>query len=204
MKDVRTARMAAAGLLAAGLLGTIMACHNTPDNVKTAVKANDQKIDSLSNKQSVTDSSAGIPSRGDADFMVKATAGNEEEVVLGKLAQTNASSAAVKRFGEMMVHDHEMAEKEFRGLAYSKHIILPDTLSNAQKKEHDELQKKKGRDFDNAYVKLMVDDHKEDISEFKKAEQNANDQDIRALAAKTLPILQKHLDSVQVLKKGAK
>ena len=47
MKDVRTARMAAAGLLAAGLLGTIMACHNTPDNVKTALEVVGTELDKL-------------------------------------------------------------------------------------------------------------------------------------------------------------
>lgn len=202
MKKVLDTRTTLMSVLIAGLLGTGMACHNAPDNVKTAEKANDQKIDSLSNKQSVTDSSAGVPARGDADFMVKATAGNQEEVVLGKLAQTNASSAAVKHFGEMMVHDHEMAEKEFRGLAVNKHIVLPDTISNAQKKDHDDLQKKTGRDFDKAYIKLMVDDHKDDLGEYKKAEHDVSDQDIRALAAKMLPILQKHLDTVQVIERG--
>jgi putative membrane protein len=202
MKDLLNARAAFISMLVTGLVGVGVACNNNPDNVKTAEKANAQKTDSLTNKQSVTDSSVGIASRQDADFMVKATAGNEQEVVLGKLAQTNASNPAVKRFGEMMIHDHEMSEKEFRGLAANKHIILPDTISNAQKKEHDDLQKKTGRDFDKAYIKLMVDDHKDDIGEFKKAEKNANDMDIKALAAKTLPILQKHLDTVQVLQKG--
>ena len=39
-----------------------------------------------------------------------------------------------------------------------KRIILPDTISNEQKKEHDDLQKKTGHDFDRAYAKLMVSD----------------------------------------------
>jgi putative membrane protein len=190
-----------AGVVAAGLL---TACGNNPDNVKTAEKANDQKTDSLSNQQSVTDSSAGVPSRQDADFMVKATAGNQLEVILGQLAQTRASSPAVKRFGEMMVRDHTEGEKELRGLAAAKRIILPDTISNEQKKTDDELQKKTGHAFDKAYVDLMVKDHKEDIDEFQKASQNANDPDIKALAAKLLPTLQMHLDSVQVLKKRSR
>jgi putative membrane protein len=86
-----------------------------------------------------------------------------------------------------------------RGLAASKQIILPDTLSVRQKKEHDDLAKKHGTAFDKAYVKMMVDDHKEDIEEFKHAAMNANDPDIKALAAANIPILQKHLDSVQNL-----
>jgi putative membrane protein len=191
-----------AGVLAAGMFAA--ACNNSPDNVKTAEKANDQKIDTLQNKQSVTDSGAGVPSKQDADFMVKATSGSKLEVILGQLAQTNGSSAAVKRFGAMMVRDHSEGEKQLRSLAASKQIILPDTISNEQKKENDNLQKKTGHDFDKAYVKLMVSDHKEDINEFQQASQQANDADIKALAAKLLPVLQEHLDSVQAIEKGSK
>jgi putative membrane protein len=133
---------------------------------------------------------------------VKATAGNQLEVVLGKMAQTNGGSAGVRRFGEMMVRDHSEGEKELRGLAASKQIILPDTISNDQKKEVNDLQKKTGRSFDKAYVKMMVSDHKDDIGEFQKASQKANDRDIKAIAAKMLPILQMHLDSAQALEKG--
>jgi putative membrane protein len=191
-----------AGILAAGMFAA--ACNNSPDNVKTADSANNSKIDSLSNKQSVTDSSAGIPSKQDAAFMVKATSGSQLEVILGQLTLTNASSPAVKRFGAMMIRDHADGEKQLRGLAAGKRIILPDTISNEQKKEHDELQKKTGRSFDQAYVKLMVSDHKDDISEFQKASQNANDPDIKALAAKLLPVLQEHLDSVEAIEKRGK
>ncbi len=190
-------RLVLAGVLAAGMLAG--ACSNNPDNVKTAEKAND----SVQSNQSVTDSGK-VPSKGDAGFMVKATSGNQLEVILGQLAQTNAASAGVKSFGQMMIKDHSEGEKELRGLAASKQIILPDTISNDQKKERDDLQKKTGREFDKAYVKLMVSDHKEDIDEFQKASQEANDPDIKALAAKMVPILQMHLDSVQALQKGSK
>jgi putative membrane protein len=192
------------GLLAAWILAA--ACNNSnPDNVKTAESANVKRDDSLQNKVSVTDSGrTGIPSKFDADFMVKATAGNQLEVILGKLAQENGVNAGVKRFGEMMVHDHTKGEEELRGLGASKRIILPDTISNQQKKEQQDLGKKKGRDFDKAYVKLMVEDHKEDVDEFRKASQEANDPDIKAIAGKMLPILQMHLDSAQALQKSMK
>jgi len=136
--------------------------------------------------------------------MVKATAGNQLEVILGKLAQTNASDAGVKRFGEMMVKDHTKGEEELRGLGAVKRIVLPDTISNEQKKEQQDLAKKKGREFDKAYVKLMVEDHKDDVEEFKKASQEANDPDIKAIAIKLLPVLEMHLDSAQALRKEIK
>jgi putative membrane protein len=99
----------------------------------------------------------------------------------------------------MMVRDHTKGQETFRGLAAAKQIVMPDTISRKQKKERDELQKKRGHAFDKAYMKMMVEDHKEDIEEFQHAAQHANDPDIRALAAANLPILKQHLDSAQNL-----
>jgi putative membrane protein len=177
------------------------ACNNgSHDNVKLAEKENGKQTDSLENKQSVTDSSSAVPSKQDADFVVKAASGGMLEVQLGQLAQTNAASQAVKDFGAMMVRDHGKGGAELTALAATKQIIVPDSISNEQKKERNDLARKKGKEFDKAYVKLMIDDHKEDISEFDKAAKNANDPDIKSWAGKTLPMLQHHLDAVQQLK----
>jgi len=180
--------------------GAFAACGGgQPDSVKSADSVNNKRTDSLANGQSVTDSSTAVPSKQDAEFMVKAANGAQFEVVLGHLAETNGADPGVKRFGEMMVRDHSKGGETLRGLAASKRIIIPDSLSNQQEKERKELEKKHGAAFDKAYVKMMVDDHKEDISEFQHAAINANDPDIKALAAANIPILQQHLDSAQNL-----
>ena len=178
-------------------------CNNsTPDSVKEAQKANDSTVDSLTKKQSVTDSSTTIPTKQDADFMVKAASGGMLEVELGKLAQTHASKQGVKNFGAMMVEDHSKGGETLRSLAAGKRIVLPDSISNDQKKERDNLMKKRGAEFDRSYITLMVKDHKDDIDEFEKAAKNANDADIRAFAQNTLAMLHHHLDSAQSLDKA--
>jgi putative membrane protein len=176
--------------------------NNAPDNVKAADTANSHKTDSMEKQTFVTDSTKGIPSKGDADFMVKAISGGMLEVQLGQLAQQNASNPGVKDFGAMMMHDHTLGGQQLRSMAVGKHIIMPDSISNDQKKERDDLGKKTGPAFDKAYVKLMISDHKEDISEFQQAAEKASDPDIRALAASMIPVLKKHLESVQNLSKS--
>ncbi|HVW61448.1 MAG TPA: DUF4142 domain-containing protein [Puia sp.] len=183
------------------LLGT--SCNNSnPDSVKEAQKANDSTVDTLAKKQSVTDSSATIPTKADADFMVKAASGGMLEVDLGKLAQTHASRQGVKDFGAMMVADHSKGGDALKSLAMSKRIVLPDSISNEQKRERDNLMKKHGTEFDRSYITLMVKDHKDDIDEFEKAAKNASDADIRSFAANTLGMLKMHLDSAQQLDKA--
>jgi putative membrane protein len=45
----------------------------------------------------------------------------------------------------------------------------------------------------------MVNDHEKDIKEFEKAGNNLKDADVKNFAMKTLPTLQKHLDSAKAI-----
>ncbi|RRB04509.1 DUF4142 domain-containing protein [Larkinella rosea] len=140
----------------------------------------------------------------DSEFAVKAASGGMMEVELGKLAEQKAQSKSVKDFGAMMVADHSKANEEFKTIAASKNITLPATLSDEHQKHVDDLSKLSGAEFDKEYVKLMVDDHKEDIDLFKDASFNAKDPDVKAFAGKTLPTLQKHYDAINAIHEGMK
>lgn len=188
-------------LLAASACFAI-ACNNSDtktDSVEAAEKQNEQK-DSGVTLLGIDTDSTGM----DKDFMVKAASGGLLEVELGKLAQTNASSADVKSFGKMMIADHTKANTELTTLAKAKNITVPSTPGEDAQKHIDELKAKKGAEFDKAYVDMMVDDHKEDIDEFEKAADKAKDPEIKALAAKTLPTLKEHLQKIQAIKDGMK
>jgi putative membrane protein len=178
-------------------------CNNNSgtDSVKQAEKENSANTDSLQKEKSVTDSSTAVPSKQDAEFLVKAYSGGMLEVELGKIAMSHAAHKGVQQFGALMVQDHGMGADTLRTLALGKKIVLPDSVSNDQKKERERLMKKHGMEFDRSYITLMVKDHKEDIDEFEKAAKNANDPDIRAFAQRTLTMLHEHLDSAQRLDK---
>jgi len=134
-----------------------------------------------------------------SNFAVNAANGSMMEVELGKIAQEKASSTRVKAFGEMMVKDHSEANQNLKSIATSLNIALPDSVSDDAKKEIDKIKKKKGRDFDKAYVDMMVEDHKKDIAEFRKCADQCSDSTIKSFAYNTLPVLEKHLDSIQAI-----
>ena len=64
------------------------------------------------------------------------------------------------------------------------------------------MTKLSGKAFDQHYVDMMVNDHKKDVAKFKQESTSAKDDQLRSWAAKTLPVLQKHLDSIQAIKKS--
>jgi putative membrane protein len=156
-------------------------------------------------KQDTVDSAKAVnkevkPVQADAsNFAVEAANGGMMEVELGKIAQEKASNPRVKDFGAMMVKDHTEAGNNLKEIATTLNIALPDSVSNDTRKEIDKMKMKKGKEFDKAYVSMMVDDHKKDIAEFRKCADNCSDSTIKSFASNTLPVLMKHLDSIQAI-----
>src|SRR5688572_521825 len=107
-------------------------------------------------------------SERDQKFLQEAMEGSMLEVKLGELAQRNASSQQVKDLGQTMIKDHSKAITELKKLASEKNLVLPESLGEKSQKHYDMLAKKTGKDFDKAYSKCMVMDHKKDICKFRK------------------------------------
>lgn len=176
---------AAAGLNACNNNG------NSQDAKDLADSANEQKFDSTHLEE-------------DAEWAVDAAGGGMMEVRLGELAQKNAASADVKEFGKMMVDDHSKANEALKSLAARKNITLPETLGEDAQKKYDELSKKTGADFDKAYISLMVDDHQEDIEEFKEEAAKGRDADLKLWASEQIATLEHHLDAAKTIKDALK
>jgi|KBSMisStandDraft_5_1062788.scaffolds.fasta_scaffold25149_2 putative membrane protein len=193
-------------LLFAGVCLT-QACNNANNNKNTtdsAGTAYGTDTTMTHNDSMSTASSGGVTStaplgKDDSEFAVKAATGGMMEVQLGQIAQGKAMNQRVKDFGNMMVQDHSAADDDLKKLSSAKNLTLPATLTDKQQREINDLNKKNGADFDKAYMKMMVDDHEKDIKEFEKAGKDAKDADLKNFVMKTLPTLQKHLDSAKAI-----
>lgn len=133
----------------------------------------------------------------DHTFATKAAQGGLAEVKLGNLAREKAASPDVKSFGETMVADHSKANDELKQIAAKKGITLPTSTDAKSQATYDRLSKLSGAEFDRAYMKDMVADHRTDVNEFKKESERGTDSDLKEFAAKTLPTLQKHLQTAE-------
>jgi putative membrane protein len=138
-------------------------------------------------------------SEKDFMFVQEAAQGGLMEVQLGELAKQKAASPAVRSFGERMVTDHSKANQELQQIVASKAGQVPTSLSRHHNAEIERLQKDSGKDFDKAYAKLMLRDHKKDVKDFQDAAKDLTDPELRAFAKKTLPILEEHLRMVKEL-----
>jgi putative membrane protein len=127
-------------------------------------------------------------------FMKNAASSGEMEVQLGKLAQQNGSSQAVKDFGKKMETDHTAANDQLKSLASQNNVQLPAQLERKHKSMVDKLSKLSGDKFDKTYMAGMVKDHEKDIKMFKAASKKAKEPALKQFIDSTLPTLEQHLD----------
>lgn len=140
-------------------------------------------------------------SKEDSMFVVEASMGATMEVESGNLAQQNAMNQRVKDYGAMMVTDHGQGKQELMNLASAHGMSLPASLPANLQKHIDGMKKMTGKSFDQHYVGMMVTDHKEDLSKFKKAEAKVKSEDLKTWITNAIPVLQKHMDSIEAIKK---
>src|SRR5438270_7500670 len=133
----------------------------------------------------------------DTKFAAGAAVGGMEEVELGRLAAQKGASDEVRQFGQRMVDDHSKANQDLTAVASAKGLALPAALDAKHQGEVQKLSALSGDKFDQEYVGMMVKDHKKDVAEFQKESTGGADADIKAFAARTLPVIQEHLQMIQ-------
>ena len=190
--------------LAAVALGVISfsSCDTAQNNTNEGANTTEtgtvsDETDPVDRAEDVNENNLPGSAENMADFMMEAANSNMAEIALGKMAAEKATDPEVKQFGQMMATDHGKASEEMKALAASKNVTLPTGVSEDMQKKQTDLARLTGAEFDKEYINLMVDAHEKDVEKFKEASENLNDAETKAFAAKTLPVLQAHLDQVK-------
>ena len=132
-------------------------------------------------------------------FFTHAAQDGEAEVQLAELAQQKAADTKVKEYAARLQKDHSNANSELRAIVAKKGLTVPGGPGpHAAMKA--KLEKMQGANFDQAYMRAMVDDHTKAVRDFEMAAKSP-DEDVKAFAAKTLPTLREHLKMAQDISK---
>lgn len=189
-------------IAALSLVLVAAACNRTESQVSTTetTSAKDGGFPAMN----APERSPGAMSPEDRDFMTKAAKGGMLEIALGNEEAQKGANADAKAMGGKIAQDHTAADNELKQIAQTKHLDLPTELDSDQKSTIDKLSKLSGAKLDKEYAKDMVDDHEDDVKAFEKAAKDVQDPELRAWAAKTLPVLQNHLAMAKDLKAKTK
>jgi putative membrane protein len=159
----------------------------------------DNQMSGRGDNRGLRDDQAQSQGRGDSQshqdqaFFDTAARANLAEAETGALAAKLANDEGIKKFAQQMVDDHSGANRELTDLATKKGIRLPTRPDEAHQKEAARLAQMSGHEFDQKYAKMMVKDHTEAVALFEKNSMQAKDSDVKAFAAKMLPVLRDHL-----------
>ncbi|MGI9107891.1 MAG: DUF4142 domain-containing protein [Pyrinomonadaceae bacterium] len=136
----------------------------------------------------------------DKKFVMMAAMGGMAEVEMARVALTKASSDSVKQYAQKMIDDHTKANEELMGIATSKGINVapaPDAKMQAMMMK---MEKLSGAEFDREYIKNAGNkDHMKMEKLFRDESAKGKDADLKAFAAKTLPVVQMHLQMARDL-----
>ncbi|MBO9667823.1 MAG: DUF4142 domain-containing protein [Bdellovibrio sp.] len=123
---------------------------------------------------------------------------NNAEIDAAKVAKKNASDGQVKAFAEMMVTDHEENLKDVNNLSKVEKIKMKssDDSKSLKKDATDKLsdvKKKKGHEFDKAYMQMQVDMHKQLLDDLdNKLIPQAQNKNLKVYLQSTRESVQKH------------
>jgi putative membrane protein len=134
---------------------------------------------------------------GDEKFAMEAAMGGLAEVEFGRVAAQKGATDEVRQFGQRMADDHSKANQDLMQVASAKGWALPTALDAKHQAELQKLSALSGDKFDKTYVDMMVKDHKQDTAAFQKESTGGSDADVKAFAARTLPVVQEHLQMIQ-------
>lgn len=133
----------------------------------------------------------------DESFFKNAAEAGMAEVEAGKMAETKATSPAVKEFAAMMVKDHSAANAKLKKIAMSKGVELPSEPSMMQKAMGKKTDMKSGVSFDKDYIQGQIKAHQDTVDLLQKEIDSGKDPDAKAFATETLPEVKMHLEKVE-------
>lgn len=144
-----------------------------------------------------------VATRGsrDSDFLREQLAMGDKQVGLARLASDRATRPAVKKFGEMLVRDHQQAGEELRQIASRQQVNVGPEGEQLQV-ERERLSRLSGEQFEGEFLDEIIADHQDAVGDLENAAKG-DDLEIRQWVAKTLPIVRRHLEEAQQLRMNA-
>ena len=133
-------------------------------------------------------------------FLAKLSVGNKFEIDSSKLALSRSKSEIVKTFASQMVSDHGQAAVKMKQAVTDAKVKAPaDAVDAKHQAMLDDLKKKDGPAFDQAYVDAQLKGHEETVAMFEAYSTTGDNPRIKQFASDLLPTLRMHLENVRKL-----
>lgn len=142
---------------------------------------------------------AAAPQSSEADkaFVAKVSQGGMYEVALGKVAETQGMTQDIKDSGSTEAHDHKLVGDRLTAAAKDAGITFSTDANAEFKARLDKISALSGAAFDAAYLADMEKIHAADGAAFLKEAKGGTNPSLKAFAAETFNIVQRHIGELK-------
>jgi putative membrane protein len=193
----KTMVSAAGAVLLCGSMGLAQAGQQPSSPAGQTPGQSNPAMDSQMNSMNAP----GQPSPTDKMFVKKALQGSMAEVQLGQLTLQKSNNDQVKQFAQRMIDDHTKLGDQMKPVAQQLGVSDPNGVSKKDKATMAKLQALSGPAYDEAYIRDMVKDHKQDLSDFQTEVSSGQDQTVKDAANQGSKVIAQHLQMIQQIAK---
>lgn len=136
-------------------------------------------------------------SKADRQFMDAAARADMIEAHEGQMAANKASQDSVKTFAQTLVQDHTTSYSDLSQLAAKTGTPIPKGINTAKDPAIGRLARLKGSGFDHQFTRDEIAAARQNLAMFKREAAHGQDADVKAYAAKMLPVLEKDLHAAE-------
>jgi putative membrane protein len=172
-------------LLVFSLFFSLQACNNSQKNVTG------------NNQDSTTVDKAGLT------FIKNVDEASQAEIKAATVAETTSKNPRVANFAHKLINDYNDAQQKLQAIKAKASITTATEISAADKKTIDSISKFSGLQFDQAFMKSVVDKSGKIDVLFVNASQDKS-KAISGYARKIMPALQIQLDSARKISTSLK
>jgi putative membrane protein len=175
--------------------------NNNADSLNTGTDSLRSNIDSLKSAAAIGDSNAAIVSTGDYDysFAYQADFSGRLEIQMAQLAVNKTNNTRIKNLAKTILMDDKAAMDQLKRSYSFKTPSYPAVTENDMENELGKLKVLEDSLFDKSYMDIMFVNYERNIKLFKDAAKECKSDSLKTYAANTLPVLEKHFDSIKAI-----
>ena len=138
-----------------------------------------------------------VPPVADQKFANRVLKDDMLEVALAKEAASKSTDKDVQNFANRLIQDDSKGYRQLEQLVQKDGLQVPDKMGGNKQRKLQKFSSLHGRDFDRAYIRYEVKDHRKDMEEFAKEAKDGINPDLKNLASQTMPELRQHLSMAE-------
>jgi putative membrane protein len=133
-----------------------------------------------------------------AEFIRDVGADNAMQIELAKLAEDRASSRAVRQYAEREKRDHERLQDQWVEMAKRNDMkISAKGMGPLHRDKVEQLKDVRGQNFDREYMTMMIRQHSDELSYWRKEGRDSQSPRVRELVNRGLPTLERHFEEAK-------